>query len=132
MHEMWQKIWVHSPLYDDVKTFFDSCTLPIYILSNDDLVYLEQSMEEKQLRPAGIISAEMSRACKPHREIFEKAMEIAGVRPDEVIHIGDSVVSDVETAKVVGIRPVLLDRAGKQSIDGCLVIRTLAELELGN
>ena len=55
MHEMWQRIWVDAPLYDDVKPFFESSPLPIYILSNDDLIYLEQSMEKKDLRPAAII-----------------------------------------------------------------------------
>lgn len=70
----------------------------------------------------------MSRACKPNKEIFEKALELAGVKPDEVIHIGDSVVSDVEATKAVGIKPVLLDRADKQLVDGCLTIRSLAEL----
>ena len=44
MHEMWQRIWVHAPLYDDVKAFFESCPLPIYILSNNNLIYPEQSM----------------------------------------------------------------------------------------
>ena len=99
----------------------------MYVLSNDDLVYLERSMQEKGLRPAGIISAEMCRACKPHREIFEKALETAGVKPDEVIHIGDSVVSDVEAAKAVGITPILIDRTGKAQPEGYRVIRSLSE-----
>ena len=127
MHEMWQKIWVSAPLYDDVKPFLESCPLPVYVLSNDDLVYLERSMQEKGLRPAGIISAEMCRACKPHREIFEKALETAGAKPDEVIHIGDSVVSDVEAAKAVGITPILIDRTGKAQPEGYKVIRSLSE-----
>lgn len=129
MHEMWQKIWVYAPLFDDVKPFFESCPLPIYVLSNDDLVYLERSFAEKGLAPAGVISAEMCRACKPHREIFDKAMETAGVSPEEVIHIGDSVVSDVRAAEAVGITPVLIDRSGKETSDGFRIIRTLSELE---
>lgn len=130
MHEMWQKIWVYAPLFGDVKPFFENCKLPIYVLSNDDLVYLERSMADKGLSPAGIISAEMCRACKPHREIFEKAMEIAGVSPEEVVHIGDSVVSDVRAAEAVGINPVLIDRNGKETADGFDIIKTLADLRL--
>ena len=132
MHEMWQKIWVYAPLYEDVKPFFERCTLPIYILSNDDLVYLEHSMADKGLHPAGIISAEMSRACKPRREIFEKALETAGAAPDEAIHVGDSMVSDVEAAKAVGITPVLLDRSGRISSDEYRVIHSLDELGCGS
>ena len=125
MHEMWTRIWVHAPLYEDVKPFFESSPLPVYILSNDDLFYLERSMEEKGLHPAGIISAELSKACKPHREIFEKAMEIAGVSADEVIHIGDSVKSDAEAAKAVGITPVLIERSGKLRSEEYTVITSL-------
>lgn len=128
MHDVWRKIWVHAPLYDDVKPFFERNGLPIYILSNDDLCYLEESIRIKDLHPAGIISAETVRACKPHRAIFEKALEMAGVRPDEAVHIGDSVVSDVEAAKAVGIKPVYLARMGDAVLDGVTVIRSLEEL----
>ena len=129
MHEMWQKIWVYAPIYDDVKPFFETAKLPIYILSNDDLVYLEQSMKINRLAPAGIISAEMSRACKPNREIFDTALKIAGVSPDEAVHIGDSLVSDVRAAQAVGITPVFLDRSGKQTSKEYRIIHTLSEYE---
>lgn len=130
MHEMWQKIWVSAPLYDDVRPFFESSKLPIYVLSNDDLIYLERSFEEKALHPAGIISAEMSKACKPHREIFEKALEIAGVEPSEVIHIGDSEVSDAQPAKSLGIIPILIDRSGKIKNSEFKVVNSLKEIDI--
>ena len=128
MHEIWSKIWVHAPLYDDVKPFFERSTLPIYVLSNDDLCYLEESMKLKDLHPAGIISAELARACKPNRAIFEKALETAGVKPEEAVLIGDSVTSDIEPAKEIGIKPIYLSRSKDVSLDGVQVIRTLDEL----
>ena len=54
----------------------------------------------------------MVNAYKPHREIFEKALEISGCRADKVIHIGDSVTSDGNGAFNTGITPILLDRRG--------------------
>ncbi len=128
MHRIWRNVWVHAPLFDDVKPFFEKSKLPIYVLSNDDLCYLEESMKIKGLKPAGIISAEMARACKPDRAIFEKAMEIAGVRPDEVIHIGDSLTSDIEPAKLLGITPVYISRKKDVKIESVRVIRSLNEL----
>lgn len=128
MHRIWRNVWVHAPLFDDVKQFFEKSKLPIYVLSNDDLCYLEESMKIKGLKPAGIISAEMARACKPDRAIFEKAMEIAGVRPDEVIHIGDSLTSDIEPAKLLGITPVYISRKKDVKIESVRVIRSLNEL----
>lgn len=128
IHEVWHKVWVHAPLFDDVKPFFERSKLPIYVLSNDDLCYLEESMRIKDLHPAGIISAEMVRACKPDRIIFEKALETAGAAPHEVIHIGDSITSDIEPAKRLGITPIYISRKEPVSIDGVRVIRSLDEL----
>ena len=69
-----------------------------------------------------------AKAYKPHRELFDKALEISGCLPEEVIHVGDSLSSDVEGAKRAGIRPVLLDRKGKAAPEGVSVIRSLTEL----
>ena len=128
MHDLWRNSWIHAPLFEDVKPFFDACPLPIYIITNDDLCYIEESLQEKQLQPAGIVAAEMVNACKPHREIFEKALELAGATPAETILIGDSVASDILPAKEFGIRPVLIDRKGHQEEHGITVIRSLSEL----
>ena len=133
MHDTWRKIWVHAPLFDDVKPFFDRCTKPVYVLSNDDHVYLEESMKEKGLNPAGIISAEAAKACKPDRAIFEKAFEIAGVKPDEALFIGDSITSDVKPALEIGINPVLIVRnsgADRSAVpESVRVIGSLDELD---
>ncbi|HEY7331923.1 MAG TPA: HAD-IA family hydrolase [Candidatus Limnocylindria bacterium] len=69
---------------------------------------------------------------KPHPEIFRYALEQAGVRPEEAIHVGDHIDADVQGAQGVGIFPVLIDRRGRfrpdDVPDGVPVIATLAEL----
>ncbi|MCR5735784.1 MAG: HAD family hydrolase [Lachnospiraceae bacterium] len=132
MHEVWRKIWVHAPLFDDVKPFFERSKLPIYVLSNDDLCYLEESMSLKGLHPAGIISSEMARACKPNRAIFEKALEIACVSPDEAVFIGDSVTSDIDPALELGITPIYISREKEADLGGVRVIRSLDEVDAGD
>ena len=62
-------------------------------------------------------------------DIFRKALEVAGVSADEVVHIGDSVTSDVEPAKQLGITPIYLSRGRDVQLDGVRVIRSLDELE---
>ena len=47
---------------------------------------------------------------KPHPGIFRYALKQAGVRPSQVIHVGDHLDADVEGALRVGIAPVLIDR----------------------
>jgi putative hydrolase of the HAD superfamily len=48
---------------------------------------------------------------KPHRAIFEHALEVMGVPADAAIHVGDSYRADVLGARAAGIEPVLIDRA---------------------
>ncbi len=128
MHDIWRKTWIHAPLYEDVKPFFETCELPIYVVTNDDLCYIEESLKEKGIQPEGIVAAELVRACKPHLEIFEKALEIAGVSPGEVIHIGDSISSHIVPAKAVGITPIYLARNGAAPDGSIRTIRSLDEL----
>ena len=85
-------------------------------------------MDDNDLHPAGIICGDMARAYKPHRELLEKALEVSGCKAEEVIHVGDSVASDVKGAQSAGIRPILLDRTGTKTVPGVTVIQSLAEL----
>lgn len=110
LHKMIQGFWVNAPLFPDVKYFFEKCSVPIYIISNNGVQYVEKAMEQNNLHPAGIVCADMVRAYKPHRELFEKALEISGCTFEEAIHVGDSYQSDVLGAMAVGIKPILLDR----------------------
>ncbi len=66
---------------------------------------------------------------KPHPPIFEEALRRAAVAPEEVLHVGDQVRSDVGGAKAMGMQAALLDRGGwHDSIDGCPKISHLGEL----
>ena len=128
LHELCRRFWVHAPAFDDTAEFFARCPLPVYIISNNGVKYIEVSMAEKGLNPAGIISGDMARAYKPHKELFEKALEIAGVTAKEVIHIGDSAASDVKGALAAGITPILLDRTGKEEAGEARIIHSLPEI----
>ncbi len=73
---------------------------------------------------------------KPHRAIFEHALELLEVGPESAIHVGDDPEADVMGARRVGIEPVLIDRHGRihppmgsdTPADGATVIRDFGEL----
>ncbi len=65
---------------------------------------------------------------KPHRELFDKALEVSGCNADEVLHIGDSYGSDVLGARAAGIRPVLVQRTKGKSYDDVMVVHDLSEV----
>ena len=128
LHKIWRNSWIHAPLFEDVKPFVNRCALPVYVVTNDDLCYVEQSLEEKKLQVAGIISAEAVRACKPHKEILEEALRVSGAAPSEAVLIGDSEESDMKCALENGIVPILLDRKGTADRKDIRVIHSLEEL----
>jgi putative hydrolase of the HAD superfamily len=53
---------------------------------------------------------------KPHRAIFDHALERFGVRPDQAIHVGDDPEADVLGARRAGIEPVLLIRHRRRHV----------------
>lgn len=128
LHSLFQKFWIHAPLFSDVSEFFEKCPLPIYIITNNGIRYVEESMKEKNLNYSGIISSDMVRAYKPHQELFEKALEISECKPNEVIHVGDSYSSDAEGAMAAGIKPVLIDRSKTKEAKNITVVHSLAEV----
>jgi FMN phosphatase YigB (HAD superfamily) len=67
-------------------------------------------------------------AAKPHAEIFRYALDRAGMRPSDVVYVGDSYVADVLGARAVGIMPVLIDRENRAPALDCAVVRSLLDV----
>ncbi|HEY7179120.1 MAG TPA: HAD-IA family hydrolase [Gaiella sp.] len=49
---------------------------------------------------------------KPHRSIFEAALAALGATPSEAAMVGDSYEDDIEGARALGMRAILVDRDG--------------------
>jgi putative hydrolase of the HAD superfamily len=65
---------------------------------------------------------------KPDPAIFHRTLEVAGVAPAECVYVGDSLHHDIEPCLALGIRAVLIDRAGRHP-DGPGYVR-LADLRM--
>jgi HAD superfamily hydrolase (TIGR01549 family) len=50
---------------------------------------------------------------KPHPTIFQAALELLGVVPEESVMVGDSLQEDVEGARALGMRAILIDRVDR-------------------
>ncbi|MFB0536659.1 MAG: HAD family hydrolase [Anaerolineae bacterium] len=68
---------------------------------------------------------------KPDGRIFRLALQRLGLRPQEVVHVGDQYEADVVGARAVGITPILLDRKGKARHQDVIRIGSLTELVAG-
>ncbi len=61
-----------------------------------------------------VLISEAVRAYKPHRLMFERALERLRLEPHEVLHVGDSDVDDVKGAKEAGLRVAWVNRDGRR------------------
>ena len=122
--------------YDDVVTVLrdlKSRGLKIGVVSNWDtrLKTISDGLGLTPLVDFIVISAEVG-VRKPDPGIFRMALDRAGVRPEEAIHVGDLLEEDVEGARRAGVRAVLIDRKKRITAGGSpedvKVVATLAEL----
>jgi 2-haloalkanoic acid dehalogenase type II len=81
------------------------------VLSNADLEH--QAAWNFTLPVEFILISETLRAYKPHRLVFQKALEQLGLPPHEVLHVGDSDVDDVKGAKEAGLAVAWVNRDGR-------------------
>jgi putative hydrolase of the HAD superfamily len=50
---------------------------------------------------------------KPHASIFHAVLELLDVEPADAVMVGDTVEDDIEGARAVGMRAILVDRLGR-------------------
>jgi 2-haloacid dehalogenase len=103
--------WRNPPLQPEVREFLAACPAPLCIVSNADRADLLAALDRLEVRVAGVITSEDARSYKPHTAIFEAALERTGWRRDRVLHIGDSLHSDIAGARAAGLRSAWINRA---------------------
>ena len=64
---------------------------------------------------------------KPRPEIFQLALDKAGVKANESVFIGDVYEQDIVGARGVGMKPILISRNGAAAND-CIVISDLSQV----
>ena len=124
----------HFFLYDDVTAVLRQLAgrgLKLGLISNSHrcLASFQQHFELNGLIAGAVSSAEHG-YMKPHSSIFEAALKLVDVRADESVMVGDSLSHDIEGARRVGMRGVLVQRGDDGVLDAgdVPVIRDLTQL----
>jgi putative hydrolase of the HAD superfamily len=73
---------------------------------------LEEFAEHHALDVDAIVGSKAHGRVKPHASIFVAALQALSTRPDETVMVGDSFEDDIEGARALGLRAILLDRDG--------------------
>jgi len=101
-------------LYEDALPVLDELRrheLKIGLVSNGQRD-LEEFAIHHLLEVDAVIGSKTHGHVKPHPSIFVAALRALGVGPDETAMVGDSYEDDIEGARALGIRAILLDRDG--------------------
>ena len=135
MYDQWA-VNHHFEIYDDVAPVLRELQergLQVGVISNSHRS-LDAFREHFSL--TGLIQVSVSSSehgyMKPHRSIFDAALERAGVPAAESLMVGDSLKHDVEGALKAGMQAVLLRRSGEVPPNlppGVPVIQSLAQLD---
>ncbi|MFQ5429446.1 MAG: HAD family hydrolase [Phycisphaerae bacterium] len=108
-----REYWRAPPLQPEAKRFLTGFHLPVCIVSNADRADAEAAVDVHGLPIAHLVTSEDARSYKPDPRIFETALRQTGWRRDRVIHVGDSLHSDIGGALAAGIRGGWLNRQGR-------------------
>jgi len=114
----WDEYWGNPPLFpesEDVLYALEELDIPICIVSNIDNEVLDSALKYNDLQFDLIVTSEDCRSYKPRPEMFEKALSLLNRKNNEVLHVGDSLFSDVNGAKRMGIPALWINRK-KRSI----------------
>jgi HAD superfamily hydrolase (TIGR01549 family) len=103
------------PLCEEVREVLSRRKLPICIVSNADEREIRNAFSMHGLQFDFVVTSESARSYKPDRAIFENAIRLTGWRPECVIHIGDSLHSDVGGAHAAGLKAVWVCREDRIS-----------------
>lgn len=120
--------WVKPPVFEESERFFALCPVPVYIVSNIDRDDILKAISYHGLTPAGVFTSEDARSYKPRKELFELALKSTGFRAEQVVHIGDSLSSDVNGASAVGINAIWINRSGREVPVGVCAVSNLLEV----
>lgn len=110
-----ERRWSHSghfELYEDALPALEALEqlgFKIGLLSNSSRD-LDDFVAHHGLTADAVLTSARHGKTKPHATIFRAMLELLGVAPAEALMVGDTLQDDVEGARAVGMRAVLLDR----------------------
>ena len=108
------EIHANFDLYDDAIPVLEALRshgLRIGLISNGQRD-LESFARHHALDVDVAVGSKSHGRTKPHASIFETALAALGVGAEETVMVGDSYADDIEGARALGMRAILIDREG--------------------
>jgi 2-haloacid dehalogenase/putative hydrolase of the HAD superfamily len=107
--------WKKPMIFSDSMFFLDKIQFPVIIVSNIDRNEIIKAIDYNKIGVKNIITSEDTLYYKPNENMFKIAMERNNLSAHEIIHIGDSISSDILGANNANIKSIWINRNGKQN-----------------
>lgn len=120
--------WRQPPIFPDALEFLEQTSVPVVVVSNIDRDDIEAAIDLHRLSFAGLVTSEDVGSYKPHPELFEAGLHLAGADRGAALHVGDSLSSDVRGAKALGIAVTWANREGRDVPEGDCPDHVLTDL----
>jgi 2-haloacid dehalogenase/putative hydrolase of the HAD superfamily len=105
--------WARPTPLPDAAEFLRAVRRPVCIVSNIDDADLGSALDALGWRFERVVTSERCRAYKPRGEMFAAALGRLGCAPERVLHVGDSIGSDLRGAAAAGIAAAWLNPTGR-------------------
>ena len=102
--------WRNPPIHPDAVAFLAELNTPVCCVSNADTEPILTAIDRLGLKFDHIVTSERVRCYKPESAIFRRALDLLGRTPQDVVHIGDSLHSDIAGAESAGMASIWLCR----------------------
>jgi 2-haloacid dehalogenase/putative hydrolase of the HAD superfamily len=105
--------WREPPIHEDALELLSELNragVPVCCVSNADCEALHAAISRHGLRFDHVVCSELARCYKPEEGIFRQALENLGLAAQRVIHVGDSLHSDIGGALKLGINAAWICR----------------------
>jgi putative hydrolase of the HAD superfamily len=122
----------HFELYDDAPAVLAALRargLKVGLLSNTERD-LTDFVAHHGLAVDAVLTSRLHGKTKPHETIFRRMLELLEVDAADAVMVGDTLEDDVEGARAIGMRAILIDREGvhPDAADRVADLRGLAQV----
>jgi 2-haloacid dehalogenase/putative hydrolase of the HAD superfamily len=108
------RFWESPKILPESAEVLSKISVPKCIVSNVDNREINAAFMKHNLHLDHVITSESCRAYKPRKEVFEKALALLNMKPEEILHVGDSHAIDVIGAKAAGVPVVWVNKEDKR------------------
>jgi len=112
-----QDEFARAPVYDNVPSILPDLhrRYGLVFVGNTDDGPIRRALGDLVEEFDAFVTSEGIRVYKPSPTIFQRALKLGGVSPDEAVMVGDDPANDIAGAAALGIRTVWIRRDGPRS-----------------